>query len=166
MAGRETRSYDEKNNLKGSIYSLSDGTVEHKYAYLYDNEGRMAVMKIYWPAELSAIHKYTYEGRKKLEDAEYSPEGGSLGKWDYKYDPHGNLIEAVQSDPNSNNRRKISYFYNLINQVTKQVTYSGESLQSTISFEYDKKYLFSLKTEFSSAGKIIAKYRYQYAFFQ
>jgi hypothetical protein len=162
--GKEVRSYDEKNNLKELIHFLPDGKIEYKYAYLYGNEGTMAEMDIYWPTELSAVHKYTYEGKNKSEDAEYSGERKFLGKWSYKYDPHGNLLEATQSDPDSSKSRKITYLYNMINQVIRQATYSGESLQNTLSFEYDKKYLLSVKTEFSSIGKITAKYRYQYNF--
>ena len=162
---KEVRRYGEKNKLKELIHFLSDGTVEYKHAYLYDEEGRMVELEVFWPEELSAIHKFTYERKKKLEYAEYSADKKLLSKISYKYDSHGNLMEAIQSGTDSSKSKKIIYLYNLINQITKQAIFSGESLQNTLSYEYDKKYFLSVKIKFSSTGKITTKYRYQYDFF-
>ncbi|MBI4947360.1 MAG: hypothetical protein HY840_13290 [Bacteroidetes bacterium] len=164
LLGKATRSYDEKNNLKELIYFLPDGTIEYKYTYLYNSEGKMTEMNVYWPDVLSAVHTYIYDGKKKSEDAEYSAERKLLGKWNYKYDAHGNLLEAIRSDSDSGKNKKITYLYNTINQVIRQTTYSGEALQNTQSFAYNKKYFLSVKNEFSSDGKITARYRYQYNF--
>src|ERR1035437_306465 len=162
LFGKETRKYDEKNNLKELIYFLSDGTVEYRYAYLFDEEGRVVEMEVYWPTELSAVHKFIYERKKKLEDVEYSSDKKLLGRKSYKYDVHENLLEEFQSGTDSSKSNKIIYLYNLINQITQQVTYAGELVQNTLSYEYDKKYFLSVKNRFSSTGKMTAKYRYQY----
>ena len=165
LFGKEVRSYDEKNNLKEFISFLPDGTQKFRNTYLYDEDGKVIEMDVYWPTDLSAIHKYIYEGKKKLEDIEYSASKKFLGKWNYKYDARGNLLESVQSNADSSVSCKITYLYNRFSQLTSQLTYSGETLQSTLSFVYNNKYLLSAKTESSPSGKIIARFKYQYAFF-
>jgi hypothetical protein len=166
LVGREIRNYDEKNILKELIHVLPDGTAEFKYVFRSDSAGRMSEKEVYWPSELSAVYRYSYDGKKKLEETEYSADNKLIATKNFLYDPHGDLLEENQVDNNNNKKYKTSYLYNLIHQVTRQSNFSGQALQNAFSYEYDQKYLLSMKTEFSPSGKITAKYRYEYEFFE
>lgn len=160
-----TRSYDEDNNRKDFVSHLPDGTFKYKNTAAYDKAGRMIELVWYRPDGLKAINKFRYDGRKKIEDAEYDPSGKFQYRWIYKYDGKENLIEATQYAPDNTTNCKINSEYNRDNQILKQISYIGESIQSTTTFEYDKKKLLIFKTEYSATGKIEAKFRYLYEFF-
>lgn len=162
---KEARTFDVKNNRKELYFYLPDGTYKYRNIAVYDDEGRMIKLDWYWPTGFKARNLYKYDDFKKIEDVEYDPEGKFLYKWVYSYNEKGNLIGAVQYYPNSFLNCKIIYEYNIFNMLSKQINYFRESVQGVTTFNYDKNNLLKVKTEYSSTGRVTAKYRYKYEYF-
>lgn len=162
---KETQSYDKNNNRIELFFYLPDKTYKYRNIAVYDNLGRMIELDWYWPTGLKAINKYKYDGSNKTEDVEYNPEGKFQYNWIYKYDFNNNLTEAIQFYPGKIINSKIVYSYNSENLLIKQVNYFGESIQNVITLNYDCNQLLQEKTEYSSSGRILAKYKYKYEFY-
>ncbi|MBI4947359.1 MAG: hypothetical protein HY840_13285 [Bacteroidetes bacterium] len=163
---KETRSYDNHNNRIDLYHYLSDGSYKYRNRASYDSKGRMIELDWYWPTGLSAKRFYVYDGENMKEESEYSPQGQLLYKWKYKQDANNNLIEAVQYKPDSTILSKKVFFYSNVNQLIKRIFYSGESIQNSQTYEYNKNGLMSAKNDFNPFGKVSVKYRYQYEYFQ
>jgi hypothetical protein len=161
---KDTRSYDAKNNRKELYHYLPDGTYKYKNIASYDDNYRMTELAWYWPTGFVSKNVYSYNGFNKISDTEYSANGKITYEWEFKYNPNDNLIEATQYYPGNILTRKITYEYNSQNQLVKQTTFTGESVENTFTCQYDSKNLLSQKTEYSSAGKIAAAFRYLYEF--
>ena len=161
---KEIRNYDKNNNRIDLYHYLPDGTYKYRNVASYDTEGRMTELDWYWPTGLKAKRFYYYDGTIKTEETEYSLEGALVYKWKYKYDSNHNLTEAVQYKPDNMILSRILYAYGNDNQLIKKIFYSGESIQNSQTYEYDKNGLLSVKNDFNPFGKVTAKYRYQYEF--
>lgn len=163
---KETRSYDKNNNRIDLYHYLPDGTYKYKNTASYDDKGRMTELDWYWPTGLKAKRFYSYMGENKIEEKEYSPKGELYYLWEYKYDDDNNLIEAVQRKPDSTILSKITCIFGNDKQLLKKSFYSGETLQNSQTYEYDKNGLLIAKNDFNPFGKVIIKYRYQYEYFR
>jgi len=160
---KETKIYDENNNMiEKAYFEGANDSFFYRNTATYDSKGRM--MEYFWwrPSGLRAKNKYAYDGMKMIENVEQDKDGKFSSKWIYKYDENENLIEAVQYYPDSIINSKITYAYNSNNELVKQTNYYRETILKMTTFEYDEKNLLIAKTEYSSAGKISAKFRYEY----
>ncbi|MBI2968297.1 MAG: hypothetical protein HYY40_10870 [Bacteroidetes bacterium] len=163
---KETLSYDGNHNMTEKVYfEQPNGPYFYKNTAVYDSRRRMQEYFWWWPTGLKAINTFTYDGMKMREKMECDPMGKFLYKWVFKYNEKENLTEAVQYYPDSILNSKITYKYDLFNRLTKQINYTRGSIQKTATFEYDRKNLLTSKTEYSSAGRVSAKFRYLYEFF-
>ncbi len=165
-AYKETRSYDGDNNRIELIHFLSVNTYKYRNIASYDKEGRMIGLDWYWPSGLCEKRKYSYENDTKIKEEAFSPTGDLLYSWAYKYDKNNNLIEAVQHNANNSVLSKILYVYGNYNLLAKKTFYAGESVQNSQTYEYNKHGLLVGKADYNPYGKIYAKYRYEYEFFQ
>lgn len=160
------QSFDEKNNLKDfRRYVRPNGPYIIGNTNKYDSKGRKIETDWFNPSGPLAIEKYTYDGMKMIEDVQNDMQGKLEFRWIDKYDESVNLIEAVQYYPGGLINLKMDYDYNKENEMLKETTYiRGTILQYLATFNYDAKHLLVAKTEYSSPGKISAKYRYEYEF--
>jgi hypothetical protein len=163
---KETRSYDKNNNRIDLYHYLEDGTYKYKNTNGYDDKGKVIQQFWYWPTGLKEKRFYVYEGENITEETAFSPNGALAYSWKYKYDEDNNMIEAVQFNPGKKVLCKILYSYIGKDQLVKRAFFSGESLQNTETYEYDKNGLLSAKTIFNPYGKETMKYRYEYEYFQ
>ena len=163
---REVTSYDKNGNRFEVYHYLPDGTYKFKNTSICDNNGRVIEVHWYGTEKLRAKVFYVYDGENKIEETEYSPKGELCYTWKYKYDANNNLVEAVQSKPDNAVMKKITYVFGNDNQLVKKISYSGEGIENSKTFECDKKGLLSSQSEFNRFGKVYAKRRYQYEYFQ
>jgi len=116
----------------------------------------------YWPTGLRAIDRNTYDGMNLKENIQSNADGEFLFKWTYKYDIRNNLTKSIQYYKGDTINTKISCEYNVRKELITETKYNKNGINYLATYEYDDKGLITSKTEFSSSGKVAAKYRYQY----
>ncbi len=158
------RRYDDQNNLKELFrYEDPEGPYLYGSTYFYNDDKQLVESTWFWPTGLKAVGKYLYEGNKMVEYVNTDLNGKFFFKWIYKHDKKDNVIEAIQFQPDSLIiTSKITYEYDKDNRLIKQTSYFKENIQYMATYQYDEKGFLSNKTEYSSIGKISAKYRYFY----
>lgn len=161
---RETLTYDEKGRREELIFYLPDGTYKYRNVSAYDQQGNLAELSWFWPEGFKAKNTYQYKDGKKISDTETGPQGDFRYKWQFRYDSKGCLAEAVQYYPGEKINTKVTYEYDDRQRLFRQVNYNGESVQMSSEYQYNEKGLKSLRSEYSSNGKLHEVTRYVYEF--
>lgn len=162
---RETRSYDQNGNRIELHFFLPDGTYKYRNVASYDSEGNINELNWYYTTGFKARNKYVFQNGYMVEDSEFGPDSTRYYVWKYKYDKHGNKSEAAQFSSDSIVNIKISYEYNVDNLLVRQTEYFGTAIQTSYTFEYDKKNFLSVKTKYSASGNELVRYNYLYEFY-
>ncbi|MDP1726403.1 MAG: hypothetical protein Q8M15_06435 [Bacteroidota bacterium] len=158
----DARIFDAHSNKTDYYFYNPDGSVLYKKAAKYDNYGRLTESRMYHDGVLKAVNKYTYQDMQMLENEECDSAGNFRHKWLYKFDEFGNLTEEAQYNVNNYCTMKNLYEFNMARQLVKEIKYIGAYIQYRASYQYNGNGLLDAKIEYSTNGKISARYRYQY----
>jgi hypothetical protein len=163
---REVTSYDKNGNRLELYHYLPDGTYKFKKSFTHDSNGKEIEIDWYGHGKLIAKVFYVYDGENLIKETESSPKAELVYTWNYKYDTNNNLVEAVQIMPDNTIMKKIAYTFGNDNQLIKKISYSGEEIENSKTFEYNENGLLLFQSDFNPFGNISIKYRYTYELFQ
>ena len=163
---REAISYDKNGNRSELVHYLNNGTFKFKKSFIYDNDGKEIEVDWYTPDKQIAKVIYIYDSENKIKEIEYSPTGKLVYTWNNKYDANNNLIEAVQSKPDKTILKKITNVFDKNNHLIKKISYSGEELENSRTFEYDKNNFLISQSDFNRFGQITFQNKFQLEYFQ
>jgi hypothetical protein len=138
-----TYQYDRLNNLTEHNSYKSDGSLDSKDIYKYDNNNLTEHNSYKSDGSLDSKNIYKYDDKgNQVEINYYKADGALFGKSLRQFDAMGNKKEENNYNPNGEWIKKIIYNYNemgnLIEEDETQEYNKGE-LRFTSKYSYDKK---------------------------
>jgi hypothetical protein len=110
-----TQTYDPKGFLAETIAYNNDGSVQYKYNYNYNNDG------------------------KRIKTNRYDSKGGMINYYKYDYDDYGNKTKAYCYDMKGNLEEYYVYDYDGDGNLVEEKWYSSSGKEVyRIEYDYDK----------------------------
>ncbi|MGN1015140.1 MAG: hypothetical protein ACI4PM_07280 [Butyricicoccus sp.] len=129
--GLNTYEYGEDGKLS-KAYHYSSGELQYYYFYTYDSQGNLTILKTKYADgsadEDSVTLECEYNADHQLIKTLYY-KGDFTSSYEYVYDNHGNLIQKLDDDGDTEN-----YEYNDNDQMIK---FTGENGYPIYEYEYD-----------------------------
>lgn len=127
--------YDTQGNLTEILtYNPSDGNIQEKRVYKFDEKGRNIGYDEYHNSKNQLItiprkHVYTLdEFGRTIEYRVFESNGNPAGRFTYKYDSRGNKIEDGYYRHTGLLGGKTTFTYDADNQQTSEVSYNSEGI--------------------------------------
>ena len=161
-----TQNYNPKGFLIETITYNSDGTIQYKYNYTYDNNGtRIKTTRYDSSGKMTNYYKYDYnEFGNKVKAYSYVLDGNLEEYYTYEYDGDGNLIEEKWFSPLGDEVYNIETDYdNGIKTHTYTYDENGDLIYEYV-FRYDEKGNIIEETKYNSNGLQVGIIQYVYKY--
>lgn len=150
--------YDSKGFKTEDIKLNSEGKLDKRYAYFYNENNSRKATHIYTIGsylEYKIVYLYDEAGNL-IQDVSYDNNNNKLKTFKYSYDGAGYLIEDISFDKDENLQKKFNYTNNNLGQKIKTQIYNSKGeLERTITFEYDKNSNLIEEKNFSNDGNLL-----------
>lgn len=135
---RET--FYENDKVSASISYNSNGEINSKALYEYDNRGNKIKTKYIGENNLTkSILKYKYNNdRKKVKEETYNSSGELTAIKTWKYDENGYKLEKTVFIPSSQNRKKTTYQNDVHGNMIERVKYIDDVISYKSIYDYDQ----------------------------
>jgi hypothetical protein len=154
-----TNSFDQSGNKIEDIKYKSDSTIDKKYIYKYNSEGkRQELTMISGDDLLTLLIKYQYDSQGNLaEDISYDEKGQMDKKIMYLYGDNGLVMEENIYASSGELRQKLRYAYNSEKLLVETSRYRGNGkLERRITYKHDNLGNETEEKTFSADGSLIS----------
>jgi antitoxin component YwqK of YwqJK toxin-antitoxin module len=131
--GTWTNRIDNRGLITESIFRKSDGTIDARRAFRYDDHN------------------------KQIEDASYKPPTQLTERTRYSRNNSGLIIESVTEDANGNIKARQRHRYNNAGNVAETVAYDQNGTATRTTYQYDAGQNLIEKSEYLSNGTLTTK---------
>lgn len=173
--------FDEAGRVISTTSTYSDGSIEYKYTYNYDENGNIGVVYERYNSDRTPSYVCEYDGHKNLTRYVLYTADGSVQYTDiYEYDDSGDLLCEIRQYSDTEIVTMCEYGYDTSGNLTKKTSYHRDgSIGWVLEYEYDAVGNLTRSTfdsevqhefEYDAGGNLlvhtdlvlVAKYEYEY----
>ncbi|MBK7566251.1 MAG: hypothetical protein IPI31_00335 [Bacteroidetes bacterium] len=126
--------FNKNGNMMEQISNYSDGSLEYKNTYKYDENGNLIEdSSSYWG--FNSVSKYLYDEAGNLLQMDYmNTEDSLILRYIYKYDIDGRMAENSSYNSNGELHEKIKYKYDEMGNIVETTSTNPNPLLNDITY--------------------------------
>ena len=142
-----------------------DGSIETKWLYEYDNNGKLLNENCYCPDSLftKSVHQYD-EKSNDIQNATYLSNGDLIFKFIFKYDNNGYKIEGNSYGADGKHINRYVHKYNESGNKIEWIEYSLSNINEKRTFKYDSHNNEIERNIYNSDGSLRDNFIYEYMY--